>query len=83
MWNLCEASESALKILNSQNIVSLLLSYVDVEKYGIDVVACVLQCIYSVSENNIPAITAIKVSHIFYFFSLRICIVRSIRNSNV
>ena len=61
VWNLCEASETAIKIFNSQNIVHLLLSYINVEKYGIDVVACVLQCIYSISENNIPAITAIKV----------------------
>ena len=61
VWNLCEASETAIKIFNSQNIVHLLLSYINDKKYGIDVVACVLQCIYSISENNIPAITAIKV----------------------
>ena len=65
VWNLCEASENAIKILNSRNIVHLLLSYIDVERYGMDVVACVLQCIYSVSENNIPAIQAIKVSTVF------------------
>lgn len=60
LWNLCEASEAALKILNSLNVIQLLLSHINVEKYGVDVVACVLQCIYSISENNLPAINAIK-----------------------
>ena len=61
LWNLCEASETALSIVNAQNVIQVLFSYMDTEKYSIEVVACVLQCIYSLCENNIPAIEAIKV----------------------
>ena len=60
LWNLCEASETALKIFNSQNVIQLLFPYINMDFFSTDIVACILQCIYSVCENNIPAVTAIK-----------------------
>ena len=74
LWNLCEASETALKIFNSKNIIQLLFSYINLEMFGTDVVACVLQCLYSVCENNIPAVSAIKergVNTLFTGFLIR------------
>ncbi len=51
LWNLCEANDLALKVMQEYNLIALLMKHANVEAYGPRVVVAVLQCIYSVSED--------------------------------
>ena len=58
--NLCEASPLALDVFNKANLVRVLLHHLDASKFGFPVVTSVLQCVYSVTENNPTAAEAVK-----------------------
>ena len=58
--NLCEANQTALKIFNQNNLIRILFLHLDESKFGQEVVSSVLQCVYSVSENNPSAVEAVK-----------------------
>lgn len=58
--NLCEASTVAVNTFNENNLIRILLMHLDASKFGHQVVTSVLQCVCSVSENNPPAIQALK-----------------------
>ena len=51
LWNLCEASNTAMKIFSEQNLLQLLFQHVSVDVFGYRVVTSVLQCLYTVSED--------------------------------
>jgi len=58
--NLCEASSSALEVFNQSNLMeSVLLKHIDATVHGYYVVTSIMQCIYSVTENNPSAVTAV------------------------
>jgi len=61
--NLCEASSVAVDTFNKNNgsgLIACLLNHLDVSKFGHQVATAVLQCVYSVSENNPPVVQALK-----------------------
>ena len=60
LWTLCEASDKALMTFNNGNLMQILFLHLDVTKFGYDVVSTVLQCIYSVSEDNVSAVEAVR-----------------------
>ena len=50
LWNLCEANETIVNISLEQDLLTVLVKHLTVEKYGYQVVTTVLQCIYTLSE---------------------------------
>ena len=48
------------KACNKANLVRVLLHHLDASKFGYPVVTSVLQCVYSVTENNPTAAEAVK-----------------------
>ena len=58
--NLCEASTLALDVFNKNNLVGVLLRHLDASQFGYPVVTSVLQCVYSVTENNPVAGEAVR-----------------------
>ena len=51
LWNLCEANETMVNTCLEQDMLTVLMKHLTVEKYGYQVVTTVLQCIYTLSED--------------------------------
>lgn len=51
LWNLCEASDTALKNCQQNNLIPILMKHSSLENFGVKVVTSVLQCLYSISED--------------------------------
>ena len=51
LWNLCEANETIVNKCLEQDMLTILMKHLAVEKYGYKVVTTVLQCIYTLSED--------------------------------
>ncbi|XP_076755593.1 HEAT repeat-containing protein 3 [Xylocopa sonorina] len=60
LWTLCEHNEQAVKCCNEEDLVPVLIKFFDVATYGIDIVTVVVQCLLSLSEDNIVAIKHLK-----------------------
>lgn len=52
LWNLCEASEDAVKIFNKENLVEILWPCLQYNVYGYGVAITVAQCLQTVTEDN-------------------------------
>lgn len=52
LWNLCEASEEAVKIFNKENLVHLLWPCLQYKIYGYELSIAVAQCLQTVTEEN-------------------------------
>jgi len=57
---LCANNESAVKCANNEDLASLLIKFLDINVYGIQIVLISIQCLVCLSDENITAITAIK-----------------------
>jgi hypothetical protein len=57
---LCANNESAVKCANNEDLASLLIKFLDIDIYGIQIVLISIQCLVCLSDENITAITAIK-----------------------
>lgn len=60
LWTLCENNELAIKYVNKEGLILILLKYLDVVTYGIDLSIVAAQCIFSLSEDNPDAINELK-----------------------
>lgn len=60
LWTLCENSELAIKYANKEGLILILLKYLDIVTYGIDLGIVAAQCIFSLSEDNPVAINELK-----------------------
>lgn len=62
LWVLCESDENAIKCVNEQNLVPILTKYLDINSYDMYIVVVTMQCLMTITEDNINAIMAIKSS---------------------
>lgn len=60
LWTLCESNEYAIKYSNEGDLVSILIKFLDITVYGIDIVTVTVQCLLSLSEDNSVAINKLK-----------------------
>ena len=51
MWNLSEASDTALKVVHENNLIELLLKHASLQTFGHRVVTSVMQCVFTISED--------------------------------
>ncbi|OWF45096.1 HEAT repeat-containing protein 3-like [Mizuhopecten yessoensis] len=52
LWNLCEATETAVEVFNKEGLVAILLPCLQYAVYGIPLSIAVGQCLHTVSEDN-------------------------------
>ncbi|CAL7950932.1 unnamed protein product [Xylocopa violacea] len=60
LWTLCEHNEQAVKCCNEEDLVPVLIKFFNVTTYGIEIVTVIVQCLLSLSEDNIVAIKQLK-----------------------
>ena len=63
MWNLCEASDQALKIIHQNGLIQILLKHLSLRIFGHNVVTTVLQCLFTISEDCQEPILSVLKSH--------------------
>ena len=51
LWNLSEASDTALQIVHKNNLIELLMKHACLQPFGHRVVTSVLQCLFTISED--------------------------------
>ncbi|KAK7114740.1 HEAT repeat-containing protein 3-like [Littorina saxatilis] len=56
LWNLCEASDIAVKVFNKENLIPLLLPCLQHSIYGYPLATVVAQCLHTVTESNQEAV---------------------------
>ncbi|KAL8560896.1 hypothetical protein ACOMHN_059080 [Nucella lapillus] len=56
LWNLCEASDIAVKVFNKENLLPLLLPCLQHSVYGYPLTIAVAQCLQTVTESNAEAV---------------------------
>ncbi|XP_011639881.1 HEAT repeat-containing protein 3 isoform X1 [Pogonomyrmex barbatus] len=62
LWTLCANNESAIKRANDEDLISLLIKFLDIDIYGIDIVTVVVRYMICLSDENDAAIIKIKQS---------------------
>jgi len=62
LWILCANNESAIKRANEEDLASLLIKFLDVDIYGIEIVTIVTRSMICLSDENVAAINKIKQS---------------------
>jgi len=62
LWILCANNESAIKRANEEDLAPLLIKFLDVDIYGIDIVTIVTRSMICLSDENVAAINKIKQS---------------------
>ncbi|XP_018310227.1 HEAT repeat-containing protein 3 [Mycetomoellerius zeteki] len=62
LWTLCANNESAIKRVNDEDLVSLLIKFLNIDIYGIEIVTIVTQSLICLSDENDAAINKIKQS---------------------
>jgi hypothetical protein len=72
LWNLCEANDTALKIFHEENVLDLLMKHANVDIFGHRIVAPILQCVYSASEDCSGDMLTKLAAHEHMFSSLRL-----------
>jgi len=60
LWNLVEASPTALKIFNDLGLIEFILEHADPSKFPILIALPSLQCLTAACEENPPAVEAVK-----------------------
>ncbi|XP_015593716.1 HEAT repeat-containing protein 3 [Cephus cinctus] len=60
LWALCENDECAIKYSNEENLMSILIKFLNVPVYGLGTSVAAAQCILTLSEDNPAAITELK-----------------------
>lgn len=60
LWTLGEKNESVIKRSNSENLLSILIKFLDTSTYGIRLSIVAIQCILTLSEDNPMAIAELK-----------------------
>lgn len=59
---LCANDENAIKRTNEEDLASLLIKFLDIDIYGIEIVTIVIQSMICLSDENVAAINKIKQS---------------------
>ncbi|KYM96799.1 HEAT repeat-containing protein 3 [Cyphomyrmex costatus] len=62
LWTLCANNESAIKRINDEGLVSLLIKFLNIDIYGIEIVTIITQSLICLSDENDAAINKIKQS---------------------
>lgn len=62
LWQLCENNEIMTMQANREDLVSMLLKFLDIDTYGIEIVTVVIKCMVCLSESNCTAIEKIEQS---------------------
>lgn len=62
LWILCANNESAIKRANEEDLASLLIKFLDIDIYGIEIVTIVTRSMICLSDENVTAINKIKES---------------------
>ncbi|XP_029043426.2 HEAT repeat-containing protein 3 [Osmia bicornis bicornis] len=60
LWTLCEYNESAVKIANEADLISILTKFFDISIYGIEIATITVQCLLALSEDNPTAIQKLQ-----------------------
>ncbi|XP_074644939.1 HEAT repeat-containing protein 3-like [Tubulanus polymorphus] len=60
LWNLCESNQTAVSIVNQQNIIPMFLSTLDPDMYGFAQAIATAQFLQIVSENNPDALPVLS-----------------------
>ncbi|XP_075217707.1 HEAT repeat-containing protein 3 [Lycorma delicatula] len=60
LLNLCESSETAVKYFNSNNLLAVLLRFMDVSVGGVDLAVSVAQCLHTVSDDNSTVLSGLQ-----------------------
>ncbi|XP_014472170.1 PREDICTED: HEAT repeat-containing protein 3 [Dinoponera quadriceps] len=62
LWTLCENNENAINFINEQELVSILIKYLDINIYDMPIIITTIQFLITVIEDNSIAIEQIKSS---------------------
>lgn len=62
LWTLCANDENAIKRANEEDLTSLLIKFLDIDIYGIEIVTIVTRSMICLSDENVAAINKIKQS---------------------
>lgn len=62
LWTLCANNENAIKRANEEDLASLLIKFLDIDIYGIEIVTIIARSMICLSDENDAAIKKIKQS---------------------
>ena len=60
LWTLGEKNESVIKRSNEENLLSILIKFLDISTYGAELTSVAIQCMLTLSEDNPTAILELK-----------------------
>lgn len=60
LWTLGEKNESVIKRSNDENLLSILIKFLDTSTYGVELSIVAIQCMLTLSEDNPTAIAELK-----------------------
>ncbi|XP_066598945.1 HEAT repeat-containing protein 3 [Prorops nasuta] len=60
LWSLAEKHESVIELVNKEDLTNILIRYLNISVYDLEIVIVVSQCLLVLSEDNEPAVNSLK-----------------------